>query len=96
MLLVELMNGPDRATADFEFARTTADDLVASGRLYRATAVSTGHRRLAAVLEDLEPVLVEVARSPEQVDSATVRSLRARIDDDGLLFKVRAATTDRN
>jgi hypothetical protein len=96
MLLIELMNGPDRATSDFGFARTTAEDLVASGRLYRATAESTGHRRVAAVLEDLEPVLVEVARSPEQVDSATVRSLRERIDDEGLLFKVRAVTTDRN
>jgi hypothetical protein len=96
MLLIELMNGPDRATSDFAFARLTADDLVASGRLYRATAEVTGHRRVAAVLEDLEPVLVEVARSPEQVDSATVRSLRERIDDDALLFKVRAVATDRN
>ena len=96
MLLVELMNGPDRGSSDFDFERTTAQDLVASGRLYRATAQSTGHRRVAAVLEDLEPVLVEVARSPEQVDSATVRSLRERINDDGLLFKVRAVTTDRN
>ena len=96
MLLIELMNGPDRATSDFGFARTTAEDLVASGRLYRATAESTGHRRVAAVLDDLEPVLVEVARSPEQVNSETVRSLRERIDDEGLLFKVRAVTTDRN
>lgn len=96
MLLIELMNGPDRGASNFEFAKTTAEDLVSSGRLYRATAESTGHRRVAAMLEDLEPVLVEVARSPEQVDSATVRSLRERIDDEGLLFKVRAVTTDRN
>lgn len=94
MLLIELMNGPDRATSDFGFARTTAEDLVASGRLYRATAESTGHRRVAAVLDDLEPVLVEVARSPEQVSSETVRSLRERIDDEGLLFKVRAVTPE--
>ena len=94
MLLIELMNGPDRAMSDFEFARATAEDLVASGRLYRATAESTGHRRVVAVLEDLEPVLVEVARGPEQVDSATVRSLRERIDDEGLLFKVRAVTPE--
>jgi multidrug efflux pump subunit AcrA (membrane-fusion protein) len=94
MLLIELMNGPDRATSDFEFARATAEDLVASGRLYKATAESTGHRRVAAVLEDLEPVLVEVARGPEQVNSATVRSLRERIDDEGLLFKVRAVTPE--
>jgi hypothetical protein len=67
---------------------------VASGRLYRATAEQTGNRALAAVLEDLEPVLVEVARGPEQVDTQTARALRERIDDDGLLFKVRAVTTD--
>jgi len=94
LLLVELLNGPDRVGGDFDFARSTAQDLVASGRLYRATAQQTGHRRVAAMLEDLEPVLVEVARSPEQVDSATVQSLRERIDDDGLLFKVRAVTSD--
>lgn len=94
MLLIELMNGPDGATNDFEFARATAEDLVASGRLYRATAESTGHRRVAAVLDDLEPVLVEVARGPEQVNSRTVRSLRERIDDEGLLFKVRAVTPE--
>ncbi len=94
LLLVELMNAPERG-GDFEFEQSTAGDLVASGRLYRATAEQTGHRALAAMLEDLEPVLVEVARGPAQVDRATVRSLRERIDDEGLLFKVRAVTTDQ-
>jgi len=94
LLLVELLNGPDRSADNFDFARTTAEDLVASGRLYRATARETGHRSVAAILEDLEPVLVEVARRPALVDSEMVRSLRERIDDDGLLFKVRAVTAD--
>jgi hypothetical protein len=94
MLLTELMNAPEPG-GDFEFEQTTADELVASGRLYKATAEQTGHRALAAMLEDLEPVLVEVARSPAQVDRATVQSLRERIDDDGLLFKVRAVSTDQ-
>ncbi len=93
LLLVELMNAPERG-GDFGFEQSTASDLVASGRLYRATAEQTGHRALAAMLEDLEPVLVEVARGPAQVNRATVRSLRERIDDEGLLFKVRAVSTD--
>ncbi len=94
LLLVELMNTPEPMDDGFEFARLAASDLVASGRLYRATAEETGHRVLAAMLEDLEPVLVEVARGPEHVDRETVRSLRARIDDEDLLFKVRAVSTD--
>ena len=93
LLLVELMNAPERG-GNFGFERSTAEDLVASGRLYRATAEQTGHRALAAMLEDLEPVLVEVARGPDQITPGVVRSLRARIDDEGLLFKVRAVTTD--
>jgi hypothetical protein len=94
VFLTELMNTPVKAKAGFGDARSTAGDLVASGRLYRATAEQTGHRALAAMLQDLEPVLVEVARSPERVDAATVRSLRERIDDEGLLFKVRAVNAD--
>ena len=93
LLLVELMNGPDRG-GDFGFERSTAEDLVASGRLYRATAEQTGHRALAVMLEDLEPVLVEVARGPDRMAPGVVRSLRERIDDEGLLFKVRAVATD--
>ena len=96
VLLTELMNTPVQAKTSFGDVRSTAGDLVASGRLYRTTAEQTGHRVIAAMLQDLEPVLVEVARSPEQVNSATVRSIRERIDDEGLLFKVRAVATDRD
>ncbi len=43
LLLVELMNAPDVAGGDLDFERATADDLVASGRLYRLTAEQTGY-----------------------------------------------------
>jgi hypothetical protein len=35
-----------------------------------------------------------VARSPDKVDRRELNSLRSRIDDNGLLFKVRAVTHD--
>ncbi|HEY7473866.1 MAG TPA: hypothetical protein VH679_02575 [Vicinamibacterales bacterium] len=89
LLLVELMNAPDGAVNDLDFERSTADDLVASGRLYRATAERTGHLHVAQMLDDLEPVLVEVARSPEKVDKHEFKSWRDRIDRADLLFKVR-------
>jgi hypothetical protein len=91
MLLVELMNAPDQP-GEFEFERSTADDLLASGRLYRATAEQNGQLQFAAMLDDLEAVLVEVARSPQKFDRSKFASLRERIDDNGLLFKVRAVT----
>jgi putative zinc finger protein len=92
LLLVELLNAPDGA--EFGYERTTADDLLAFGRLYRITAEQIGKQHLAAMLEDLEPVLVEVARSPEKVNRKARKSLRSQIDDEGLLFKVRAVTNE--
>ena len=44
------------------------------------------------MLEDLESVLVEVARGPEALNEKDLESLRARIDSQNLLFKVRAVT----
>jgi hypothetical protein len=43
------------------------------------------------VLEEIEPVLVDLARGPDRVDRSSLQSLRLRIEDDALLFKVRTA-----
>ena len=94
LLLVELMNSPDAAAGDLEFERTTADGLLTSGRLYRLTAEQAGYLRAAQMLEDLEPVLVDVARSPEKVDKKEFKAWRERIGGADLLFKVRALGND--
>jgi hypothetical protein len=92
VLLTELMNSPDEGRADIDFERQAADDLVASGRLYRVTAQQSGDLQLARMLDDLESVLVDVANSPEHVSRKDFQSLRTRIDDQNLLFKVRAVS----
>jgi len=46
------------------------------------------------MLDDLEPVLVEVARSSDRMADRERDWLRTRITDDNLLFKVRAMSTD--
>jgi len=92
VLLTELMNSPDDGRADIDFERETAGDLLASGRLYRVTAQQSGDLQLARMLDDLESVLVEVANSPEHVSKKDFQSLRTRIDDQNLLFKVRAVS----
>ena len=94
VLLVELLNAPDGSGGDLDFERATADDLVATGRLYRINAERTGHPHVAQMLEDLEPVLVEVARSPAKIDKTDFKFLRSRISDEGLLLKVRAVGSE--
>jgi len=92
LLLVEVMNAEQSGTTELGFERQTADDLLVSGRLYRATAQQNGNVRLAQMLEELELVLVEIARSPDRMDQRDLSSLRARIENDDLVFKVRALT----
>jgi hypothetical protein len=94
LLLVELMNadldlanGGDAVQLGFELA--AADDLLLSSRLYKQTAAHTGNVELAAMLEDLERVLVEVARGPDELTPDDLHALQTRIADDDLLFKVR-------
>ena len=93
VLLVELLNRREGDLA-LDYERGTAGDLLADGRLYRVTAVRTGEQRYVDVLDDLESVLLEVARSPEKVKHQEMKVLRSRIDDNGLLFKVRAVTNE--
>jgi hypothetical protein len=94
VLLIELMNAPANGELEFGFERETADDLVASGRLYRSTARETGDGEFVLVLEDIERVFVEVARSPERLPRRELETLRGRIDEEDLLFKVRAAASE--
>ena len=94
MLFVELLNTPAPGGDTIAFARATAGDLVSSGRLYRETALEAGDTPVSLVLDDLETVLVEVARTPDAADSTDLAALRGRIETADLLFKVRAVTHD--
>jgi len=94
LLLVEVMNAPADGAAREEFEQETADDLLSSSRLYRQTATHTGNVHLAAMLEDLEAVLVEIARSPRELKRQDLDALRTRIEQDDLLFKVRVVTDE--
>jgi hypothetical protein len=62
--------------------------LLASNRLYRQTAVQLGQTNMAGVLDDLERVLVEVARGPSQVSTEQLAEIQQRIEAQGNLFKM--------
>jgi hypothetical protein len=89
MVLVELANAPSDEPLDVSAERASASDLVAANRIYRQTAVRSGEPALAAVLEELERVLVEVAAGPERLSPEDLAELQRRIEARGLLFKIR-------
>jgi hypothetical protein len=89
MVLVELATAPADAPLDVSVERASANDLVSTNRLIRQTAVRSGEPALAAVLEELERVLIEVAAGPDRLTPAALGELQRRIEARGLLFKIR-------
>jgi hypothetical protein len=98
MVLMEIANAePEGASVkqvNLSSQRRRAEELLDENRLYRQTALQEGDTGIANVLEELERVLLDVAHSPGNVTPAQFKSIRQRIDDDGLLFKVRVLTQE--
>jgi hypothetical protein len=98
MVLMEIANAqPEGAgvkQVNLSSQRRRAEDLLEENRLYRQTALQEGDTGIANVLDELERVLLDVAHSPGNVTPAQFKSIRQRIDDDGLLFKVRVLTKE--
>lgn len=88
-ILIELSNAPAGDAVDVSSERARAGDLVAANRLYRQSASRDGDREISAVLEQLERVLLDVANGPSQLSSEDLSALRSRIEEQGVLFKVR-------
>jgi len=88
ILLTQLLNSGD---AD---ERSEARDLVEENRLLRQTALHDGDALHAALLDDLERVLLDVANGPAHLSPYDLDALRKRVDNQGLLFKVRVTSTN--
>jgi hypothetical protein len=98
MVLMEIANAaPESASVkqvNLSSQRRRAEELLDENRLYRQTASQEGDTGIANVLDELERVLLDVAHSSGNVTPAQFKSIRQRIDDDGLLFKVRVLTKE--
>jgi len=91
--LVELVNSQPGHRVDISAEQTWARDLLEANRLYRQAADGKSPA-LSQVLEDLEPVLLEIANSPSQLTSDEFETLRDRIEARSLVFKVRVTGAD--
>jgi hypothetical protein len=86
-LLADVANGS--GPVDLSAERAWARDLLAANRLYRQSVRHAGRQRLAVVLDDLEPFLLDLTHTAEEPPAEEIAALRERIADQGLLFKVR-------
>ncbi|HEY2093287.1 MAG TPA: hypothetical protein VGJ81_15500 [Thermoanaerobaculia bacterium] len=88
-MLTDLSNADASQTFDAESQQQRAAELVASNRIYRQTAMQHGDERIASLLTDLEPILVELAHAGKTLSPDELASIQKRIETKGLLFKVR-------
>jgi hypothetical protein len=93
-VLSEVANGEAGGGTAFTAERLRASDLVATNRLVRQTAAYTGDEPLGRLLDELERTLVDIANAPDELTPDEWRALRARLDTQGLLFRVRVLADD--
>ena len=89
MVLVELTHASNSEDVDISSEQQRAEDLLSANRLYRQAALKSGDKDIAAVLDDLERVLIEVTHEPSKVDGEEMQAIQKRIEAKGILFKVR-------
>jgi hypothetical protein len=93
-ILVELTNLKPEAGLDLTAERKRAENLLASNRLYRRTAEDRGEDSVATLLDELEPVLLQLAHAPSQVSAQEIRALQKRVEAKGLVMKLRLVRAD--
>jgi len=93
IVLAELLHSTS-ANLDLTGERDRSRDLLSENRLLRQTAAHDGDLAHAALLEDLERVLLDIANSPSDVSSEDLAAWQQRLDNGGLLFRVRVTSTD--
>jgi len=93
ILLVELAHAAPGA-GELKMERARARDLITENQLLRDTARSSGDASRAALLDDLERVLLAVANGPASDGAADLDALKERIQGNDLLFKVRVMSAN--
>ena len=95
-VLVELTNLTPNGKTDITTERERAEELLAGNRLYRRTALDRGEEDVATLLDELEPVLLQIAHAPSHVSAEELRAMQKRVETKGLVFKLRVVRADVN
>ncbi len=93
IVLTELVHASS-GTLDLSDERERARNLLEENRLLRQTAMHLGDRRDAALLDDLERVLLDLANGSPEANAEDLKMLQQRVENDGLLWKVRITSAN--
>jgi hypothetical protein len=88
-VLVELTNLTASDNIDISAERHRAEELLVSNRIYRSNASERGEESVATLLDELEPVLMQIAHAPDSMTAEELRSIQKRVEARGLVFKLR-------
>jgi hypothetical protein len=88
-LLMLVANTPDAGGAARADERRAAS-LLSANRLYRVAAQQAGQHQLAEVLEEIEPVLTQLANADAHPTNTEYAAWRHQIRNRDLLFKIRS------
>ena len=92
--LTEIVNASDGDRVDISAEQAWARDLLDANRLYRQSARGAASPALSQVLDELEPVLLDIVHSPSVLSADEFQTLRSRIEDRSLVFKLRVTGAD--
>jgi hypothetical protein len=88
-LLVELNHAGGAKGAPDALLQTEARQLLPDNRLYRQAISNANDPMMSAALDHLERVLLEVANSPDKLNSAEIKRIDQEMNTDSLLFQIR-------
>jgi Putative zinc-finger len=92
--LTEIVNASDGDHVDISAEQAWARDLLDANRLYRQSARGATSPALSQLLDELEPVLLDIVHSPSVLSADEFQTLRSRIEDRSLVFKLRVTGAD--
>src|SRR6266550_4265529 len=90
-VLTEVKNATADAPPIVIADREAMEDLVRKNRLYLDAAYASGQTSLASVLEEMQPLLLELARAPENPSAQDIEMLQKRIEKRGSVLRLRVA-----
>ena len=91
---MRLVNEDANGSVDISAEQAWARDLLDANRLYRQSVRGTGSPAVGLLLDQLGARSPRPGAQPGPAGPAEFEALRARIDEQSLLFKVRVTSSD--
>ena len=81
------------AIAEVKYERKRARQLVVQNMMLRREADAAGDVQISSLLENLEPILLDIANLPDRPDADAVRTIRERVERKNIVPLLRVNST---